>query len=71
MDKRNETIQRFDNVLREISKLIDELRIKVKKDELIIRVSIRELEGVGEIMRERRIKKYSILRKEWLKVLRN
>ena len=56
MDKQSEITQRFDNVLKEINKLIDELRIKAKKDELIIRVSVRELEGVGEIMRERRIK---------------
>ncbi|PKY62873.1 hypothetical protein RhiirA4_490196 [Rhizophagus irregularis] len=60
MDKRIEITLRFDKVLKEISKLIDELRVKTRKDELIIRVSIMELVGVGEIMKDRKIKKYSI-----------
>ncbi|RIA81230.1 hypothetical protein C1645_837341 [Glomus cerebriforme] len=71
MDKQIEITQRFDKILEEIRELIDELKDKPKENELIIKVSIIELEGIGEIMKEKRDKKYSILRKEWLKTFEN
>ncbi|RIA91022.1 hypothetical protein C1645_822596 [Glomus cerebriforme] len=61
----------FNKVLEEIRELIEELKDKPKKNELIIRVSIIELEKIGEIMKGKRDKKYSILRKEWLKTFEN
>ena len=68
MEKRIEIIQRFDNILQEINKLRDELKVGVKRDELTIRVSMIELERIGEIMKDKEIRKYSILKKEWLNI---
>lgn len=59
-------IQRFDNVLKEINELRDGLRNERMKNKLVIRVSIVELIGVGVIMKNRRNRKYSVLRNEWL-----
>jgi hypothetical protein len=71
MNRQIEIIQRFNSVLKEINKLIDELKVEAKKDELIVRVSIIELVGIGEIMKDKKIKKYSVLREEWLSALEN
>ena len=68
MEKRIEIIQRFDNILQEINKLRDELKVGVKRDELTIRVTMVELVGIGEIMKNKKVKKYSVLRREWLNI---
>jgi hypothetical protein len=64
--KRTEIIQRFDNVLRKINKLRDELKNEVMKDMPVVKVSVTELIGIGMIIKNKGNMRYSVLRNEWL-----
>jgi hypothetical protein len=66
-----EIIRRFDNVLREINELRNELKDRRIRSKLVIKVSITELIEIGIIMKNKKNRRYSVLRNEWLNKMKN
>ena len=69
--ERIEIIRRFDNVLREINELRNELENERIRSKPVIKVSITELIEIGIIMKNEKNRRYSVLRNEWLSKMKN
>ena len=65
---RSEINERFDQILKEIKKLWEE-NAEIMKQKDTLTVSIVEIIGVGELLKEKenKSKKYSEVRKEWIR----